>query len=204
MKQIQIVIPAACCLGIAVSPDTLVMLANVAGHTGYYSIGLLLQAMAVFMVFAGLFTSLGAASFDSASEARLLQKFSGPLPVYLPFVVRIFAVLFVSTGVLVSSGFVFNEVFWHRFPNFAFAFLLLAILCILHLTRIFVALHAQIWLVATAIFGMVLLIVYGLWSGEPMPQEAWKKMPGAGVVFLPFLLWIGMDLGFFPLAGTKT
>ncbi len=204
MKQIQIFIPAACCLGIAVSPDTLVMLANFAGHTGYYSIGLLLPAMAVFIVFAGLFTSLGAASFDSASEARLLQNFLGPLLVYLPFFIRIFAVLFVSTGVLVSSGFVFNEVFWHRFPNFAFAFLLLAILCILHLTRLSVALHAQIWLVVTAIFGIVLLIVYGLWSGEPIPQDAWKKMPGAGVVFLPFLLWIGMDLGFFPLAGKKT
>jgi hypothetical protein len=39
------------------------------------------------------------------------------------------AVVFLATGLLVSSGFAFNEIFVYWFPNFGFAYLFLAILC---------------------------------------------------------------------------
>jgi hypothetical protein len=205
MKLIQPFVPAALSLGIAMSPDTLVMLGNIAGHTGYLSIGLLLPAMAVFMVFAAMFARLEAHTADTASESRLIHDSFGALPVYLPFLVRVYAALFLSTGILVSAGFVFNEVFFPWFPNFGFAFLLLAGLLLIHLAPASSWSGIQVIFVLVVVLGMMLLMVPGLWGGEqPMPASPWKRVPDPGFVCLPFLLWIGMDLGFFAPSGRKT
>ena len=205
MKQIHPLVPAAMSLGIAMSPDTLVMLGNIAGHTGYYSIGLLLPAMAVFMIFAAMFARLDENGFYAASENRLFRRSIGSVPVYLPLVVRICATLFLSTGILVSAGFVFNEIFLYWFPSFGFAFLLLTGLLLLNLAPVSVGTVFQIFFVSVVVLGMMILLVFGLWTGDPQgPASPWKQVPDPGFVCLPFLLWIGMDLGFFAPSGRKT
>ena len=205
MKLFHPFVPAALSLGIAMSPDTLVMLGNIAGHTGYFSIGLLLLPMAVFMVFAAMFARLEEHNIDTASESRLIHKSFGALPVYLPLVVRICAALSLSTGILVSAGFVFNEIFFLWFPNFGFAFLLLAGLLMMHLAPVSRWAGIQVMFVLVVLLGMMLLMVPGLWTGDqPMPASPWKRVPDPGFVCLPFLLWIGMDLGFFASSGRRT
>jgi hypothetical protein len=205
MKPIHSLVPAALSLGIALSPDTLAMLGNIAGHTGYFSIVLLLPAMAVFLIFAAMFARLDENRCDTVAENRLIQRSLGSVPIYLPLVVRLCATLFLSTGILVSAGFVFNEIFFHWFPNFGFAFLLLAGLLLLNLAPVSMGTVFQVFFVSVVVLGMMILLVFGLWPGDPqMPATPWKQVPDPGFVCLPFLLWIGMDLGFFAPSGRKT
>ena len=204
MKPVQPLVPAALSLGVAMSPDTLVMLGNIAGHTGYYSIGLLLPAMTVFVVFAAMFARLDENGLDTAGENLLIRRSMGALPVYLPLVVRICATLFLSTGLLVSAGFAFNEVFFHWFPNFGFAFLLLSGLLLLNLAPVPLWTGFQVFLVSAVVLAMAGLLIPGLWTDmQPMPSSPWKTVPNPGFFCLPFLLWLGMDLGYFSPSGRK-
>jgi hypothetical protein len=80
----------------------------------------------------------------------------------LGFSALIGSTLFASTGILVTAGFTFNEVFYYRFPNFAFAFLLLAVIIAIHWCppKVYLRFHAVFVLIAVGC--LLFLGIYGM------------------------------------------
>jgi hypothetical protein len=79
---------------------------------------------------------------------------------------RIPFLLFVSTGMLVTAGFAFNEIFLYWFPNFLFAFILLILVAILNMSGQRYVYFSQSAFVLLTITGLLSLIVLGI-AGEP-------------------------------------
>lgn len=90
---------------------------------------------------------------------------------------RIPILLLAATGMLVTSGFVFNEIFVYWFPNFLFAFLLLAGLATVHL---FASRHVLIFqniLVFVTIGGLLVLGGLGVFA-EPAAVQSYSGTAG--------------------------
>ena len=73
--------------------------------------------------------------------------------------------LFGSTGILVTAGFTFNEVFYYRFPNFGFAYLLLTIAVVLLSLSSIVRTAVAVWTVVICATGLIVLTSFGLING---------------------------------------
>ncbi len=177
-NQIIRLTPLALGLGILISPDTLIRLGNFMGNTGWTGLVLLTAVMVVF-----LFLAPGVAG---QKKHRVWT--------YLPLTVKAFAATFLSTGVLVSSGFVFNEVFLYWFPNFGFAFLLLALVLAVHLYGIKTAYTTQVIWVSLTLISLLPLIISGLVSPDDLSPAFPDQLPGLSVFFVPLMLWVGVDL----------
>lgn len=188
-------IPIAWAMGIMLSPDTLALLGNFVGKTGWTGLGLILGSMVIFFIHAANYQTLN----QKVGETDFLMTRLGQLVVYLPWTTRSFAAIFLSTGILVSSGFVFNEVFFHWFPNFGFAFLLLGILLGIHLTGIPIGFKAQVLFVALTVAGLLILILTGIFSPGTQAVAPWLLIPDRSILFLALVLWVGFDLGAFGL-----
>lgn len=168
--------------GIMVSPDTLVRLGQFTGHTGLWGLGLLAGAMVLLF-----FTAPGAGAFAGRPGGRWT---------YLPLTVRCAAALFLPTGMLVSSGFVFNEVFVYWFPNFGFAFVLLFLVLAVSLLPVHAGLKCQVAFTGLCLACLVVLAIAGMagWEGRtghtllPLPPVSFP------VLALPLLLWVGIDM----------
>ncbi len=98
-----------------------------------------------------------------------------------------------ATALLVSSGYTFNEVFLYWFPNFGFAFLLLALLTVLQLFPERIILRAQLCFIAVCMGGLLFLSVYGLLQGGGTAAAAAAVESTAFTptsVALPLLLFV--------------
>ena len=73
--------------------------------------------------------------------------------------------LFGSTGILVTAGFTFNEVFYYRFPNFGFAYLLLTIAVVLLCLSSSVKTAVAVGTVVICATGLIVLTSFGLING---------------------------------------
>jgi len=179
-------------MGVLISPDTLVLLGNFMGKAGWKGLGLLAGTMILFFIQAANIKILNG-NYNIRSSLRnwdIIQS-------YLLFVTRLFAAIFLATGVLVSSGFVFNEVFLYWFPNFGFAFLLLFLILGIQLAGKQIHLICQIVFVGLAITGLLGIILKGMtMTGIP---DAFPPvvLPAWPVLFLPLLLWVGFELFLF-------
>jgi amino acid transporter len=195
-------IPITLAMGIMLSPDTLVLLGNIVGKTGWTGLVLIFASMVIFFIHAANFQNL---SQNTGETDFLMTRL-----VYIPWTTRGLATIFLSTGILVSSGFVFNEVFLHWFPNFGFAFLLLGILLGIHLTGIPMGLKAQVIFVTLTVAGLLTLILAGILTpgsqilGTQLlgsqPPGIQATAPGImiqdrSILFLALVLWVGFDLG---------
>lgn len=102
--------------------------------------------------------------------------------------------VFASTGLLVSAGYAFNEIFLYWFPNFAFAYLLLGTILAVNLAGPKPSAMVQMASTFTVVFGLVLLAAAGLLSksaegaATPTPTPSWPDL-AVGVVLL-----LGFDL----------
>ncbi len=188
-------IPIAWAMGIMLSPDTLALLGNLVGKTGWTALWLILGSMVIFFVHAANYQTLN----QKVRETDFLMTRLGQLVVYLPWTTRGFAAIFLSTGILVSSGFVFNEVFFHWFPNFGFAFLLLGLLLGIHLTGIPIGFKAQVIFIALTVAGLLVLILTGIFTQGTQAVAPWLLIPDRSILFLALVLWVGFDLGAFAL-----
>lgn len=166
-------------MGIPLSPDTMVLLGHFMGTSGWVGPGLL---AAVAALYAGVALNMRA---DPICPPR---PFS-----FLPLAVKGSTGLFLSTGILVSSGFVFNEVFLYWFPNFGFAFLLLAIVLAIQLSGTDTAIKAQILFTGLTLTCFLILIFSGLGRSEAASSQA-SSAPGMTAISLPLLLFVGFDL----------
>jgi hypothetical protein len=96
-----------------------------------------------------------------------------------------------SAGLVVSAGFVFNEVFVYWFPNFAFASILLASITLLNIFGKKPALVTQVITLAAASIGLLILTGAGLFnlSGARSTFEMsvnfdYRYLAAAGLVLL--------------------
>jgi hypothetical protein len=189
-------ITASLALGWALSPDVLVRLGNGAGAGG----GVYLAALAL----AALLSALAALvirhpALRGAARFGPLGLFSpgpGDLPLAaLTLAVRLGTALLLSTGMLVSAGYTFNEVYLNWFPNFAFSFMLLAGILLLHLAGERAASAAQPVFILLTFACLLALLLRGAsvatgagagaaWvGGAPWPHAA---LLGAPLLFLGY------------------
>ena len=183
-------------LGWMVSPDALVRLG--AGFAENQTLFLAAMVLAVLLIARG--TSLvrhpELRSDGRCSQTGLLIQGIGRLPA-VSFILasRFTLVLILPTALLVSAGFAFNEIFLYWFPNFGFAFLLLAAIALLHLAGERFALAVQPFLVTICLGCLLLLCLAGLGgsaSSRPVSMET-------GINFTPevmggaLLLFLGTD-----------
>lgn len=103
---------------------------------------------------------------------------------------RFTLVLILPTALLVSAGFAFNEIFLYWFPNFGFAFLLLAAIALLHLVGERFALAVQPFLVTICFACLLLLCIAGLGGpagNRPISVDTGFSPELAGGALLLFL-----------------
>ncbi len=179
-------------MGVLLSPDSLVLLGRFMGRTGWAGLALLAGGMLLFLFFAANVRAL-----TPPQPTRTSLSSWDAAGIYLLFTTRLFAVLFLATGVLVSSGYVFNEVFLYWFPNFGFAFLLLFLVLAVQLTGRQIPLIGQMVFVGLTISGLLVIILKGITAAETGPVSLPVSFPKWPVMFLPLLLWVGFELGLY-------
>jgi hypothetical protein len=101
-----------------------------------------------------------------------------------------------GTGILVTAGFSFNETFLYWFPNFAFAFLLLGAIVLLHVAGQRWVQMAQVLFMAVALAGLLLISLIALTrsAGGPTSQTATPLLPSLPQWAPILLLFVGLDL----------
>ncbi|MCG8618102.1 MAG: hypothetical protein MI802_17960 [Desulfobacterales bacterium] len=180
--------------GILISPDTLVRLGQFTGYTGLWGMGILALAMVLFVYL-----------------IPGMERQSGPpasVWTYLPLTVRAVAAVVLPTGVLVSSGFVFNEIFLYWFPNFGFAFLLLFLILAVNIMPVETGLKFQMGVVGVGLGSLLILVIAGLaGAGESHAASKYTLLPlplvPLPVLFFPLLLWVGADISGIVRAGIR-
>jgi hypothetical protein len=193
--------------GIMVSPDTLAMVGQFFGQTGGYGFFLIGLAAVIYLFLNSQYTVLNALEKRTKTDFQTIGYTTESLFSSILIGIKITAVLFLSTGLLVSAGFVFNEIFIYWFPNFGFAFILLGILIAVQFLSDRYINGLQILLVSISITGIVLIIFAGLAispgheivNGSSLTSI---KPLNAGTIVIPFLFFIGLDMG-YTAAGPK-
>ncbi len=177
-------------LALALSPDILVLVGRIWSGGG---------------LLGGFSLCLGASAFLAA-----ILGSRPPGAVFSPpgrglglvrLVLKSAALVLLSAGALVSSGFAFNEIFVYWFPNFGFAFLLLALLFGLQFLDQGTIMRIQTVMCLVPAAGLVLLIFLGMVKSGPdlflavreSPPMDVGRLPGA--LILSFLVFTGIDLG---------
>ena len=181
-------------MGLFVSPEALV----IQGHlTGLNGVGFIV-ALALAIALHGLnATSLGRADGAPAGEIQLLTSVWGPFTAsMLLLMARPALAVCLATAVLVTSGFVFNEVFLYWFPNFGFAALVLSILLIVNLAGPLTAAAAQVLFTATAVAGLAGIAGIGLISWGQAPQAPVVTVAGTTPhsIGLAVIAFVGYDM----------
>ncbi len=183
--------------GLMLTPDTLTLLGNLVGmHQGYIVVWLLLGAC-VYVLNARSYRALFNRPGPHADISTSYQTAWGDLPALLiPLSGRLVTTVIASTGLLVTAGFVFNEVFIYWFPNFAFAFILLGVLMTIQLFGPSVAGIFQVGFSAIAIAGLILLSISGLVTtpADLADKADYGATFDLRALFLTLWLWIGFDL----------
>jgi amino acid transporter len=183
-------------LGLIYSPDHLRLWGNLAGSLGPF--------FWIAVLFAAILYSSTAVSYsriEGSANGRgyltALNEWGGVPAVALLLSSRLVLLLGVSTGILVTAGFVFNEVFVYWFPNFAFAFLMLALVAITHLFGYSAAERLQSGLLTVTLGGLIILILAGF--GQPGQYSVFEAVQHTKTVPVLFsgalLLFVGCDLG---------
>lgn len=186
-------------MGFMMSPESLTILGNYMGQAGIPFVGALLLAGVFYMITAHTFHKAFSLFSGPAGEALLIRQVLGRIPAAVfPLSARVTFALFASTAMLVTAGFVFNEVFVYWFPNFTFAYLLLGFLLVMNLLGQAFAEKLQVFSIIAVLTGLFALSVIGLAteptiSVEHMKSSTLSLFP-AGMYAM--LLFIGFDLAF--------
>lgn len=190
------IIAASLSLGWMLSPDVLVRLGNgIAENRTLYlaALGLaaLLAALAVSLIRHPELRTNG-----RCSQTGLLIQGIGRLPAMaLILTSRISLTLLLPTGLLVTAGFAFNEIFLYWFPNFGFAYLLLGLLTLLQLAGERIAKMAQPLFAGIVLVCMLILCLAGLGgpaSSNPVSVDIGFTFT-APVLAGSLLLFLGID-----------
>jgi amino acid transporter len=197
MMTTKHLIAMAWMMGMFFSPEALFLHGKMAGLSGYgfvlpLGVGLVLHWMNG--------TAAGQDGFTITApdaEIRLLKDTWGPLAAALLLLMaRPVAAVCLATAVLVTSGFVFNEVFLYWFPNFGFAALVLGGLLLVNIIGPQAAAALQLTLASIAIIGLAGISIVGLlaWGQAPhVPQKA-ALVANSQSVGLALMAFVGYDM----------
>lgn len=191
------IVSVALVMGFMLSPESLVLLGNFAGIAGIYFLAVILLAVIFHMLTALSYGELFALYPGQEGEACFIRAALGPVPAILfPVCSRIVTALCISTGIIVTAGFVFNEVFLYWFPNFAFAFLLLGFLMMINLLGRGIAEKFQIFFVTLALSGLLFLSAFALIRSGNAPSMLEDIRPAMNLKIgsIGLLLFLGFDL----------
>lgn len=194
------VISIAMAMGLMLSPESLILLGNNMGTAGVAFLAAILLAVLVQISTALSYGGLFAHFQGPGSEAELIKKALGPIPaIVFPLASRVVLTICISTGMLATTGFIFNEVFLYWFPNFTFAFLLLGFLLAINLLGQKVSERFQVFFVMVVILGLIFLSVVGLAGSGNAPSITTEVSPALNfrTVLLGLVLFIGFDLAGF-------
>ncbi len=145
-------------------PESLVIIGNTTGRLGWMILPFLVGVTLVFTVGNRLLAHSALPS-GIGSEFFILSEAIGKVSATaLSFASSLPLVVLVATGLLVTSGYTFNEVFLYTFPNFGFAFLLLFFLTILQLFPEKIIHRALIWFTIFTAGGLLILGLYGAFN----------------------------------------
>lgn len=177
-------------LGLLLAPHALALLGNLAGAYQYFFF--------IWLALAAWLYWVNAQSINQVFDASQ-TSYPGNLRMVLIWILtasRLVSAITLSTVLLVTAGFVFNETFVYWFPNFAFAFILLGGVLAVHLWSRDTAQKLQVGAVLFLLLGLVSLITMGLWGYNG--QRAFTV--GMAAAFKPhgiastLLLFAGFDL----------
>ena len=184
-------------MGLILSPLNFAALGNTAGLTGRYFPIVLLSVLAVHLLTAQSYQTLFSTGPGEGRETSPALSKTDPFLVLL-LGSRISLAICVVPLILVSAGFIFNELFLYWFPNFGFSYGILIILLLLNLLSEKAVLRTQIFLVGIALVGIWLISMIGLWSALSSPGAVKSPSPGSGPAFsgitTALLLFVGFDL----------
>lgn len=188
-------IPTSLALSWMLSPDALILQGNGAGlyeNTFYFvlTVGFLLAVGCI-----SLFQHQALGTY-AGNTFSCLTETTGIFPATtLILATRASLVLFLPTGILVTAGFTFNEIFLYWFPNFGFSFILLFFVLMLHLAGRKTALAIQPLLIGTAFSGLLFLSLYGL-TDHPLSNPEQPELSLSNILSIPagaLLLFLGFD-----------
>ncbi len=182
----------ALCLSILVSPETQALLGNGFGMNGWWMVVALFFTMGIQLL---TIKACRVATEENSNEVSSLAAVIGqPLALFFPLAGRVFFFMSLSTILLVTAGFIFNEVFFYWFPNFAFAFLLLGVIVAVNLVGRGLASVLQVSAVILALLSMLVLVGVGLFAGESGTLAAGAPEYAMRGFLLPLFMMVGVDL----------
>lgn len=153
-------------LGWVLSPQALVLASNHAGIGGISAIMALLVGL--------LISSLGVTL--TKSQAKEMQH--SPIILFIQTSKDLAAThsltIFLSTGMLVTAGFTFNETFLYWFPNFGFSAILLAIILVIHLIGDKAVKLSQKVFISFSVLSLLTIIIAGLLSHSELSQKSFQ------------------------------
>lgn len=196
-------------LGLLYSPENLILVGNLAGSSGAAIVMLFIAGAFLYWQLATTYGNMLARRPKPTTELDNLSLLISKLPAaVLALSGRLALALCMATAALVASGFIFNEVFFNRFPNFAFAFLLLGLILGIQLLGGKPKQVFQVTMVSVAIGGLVVLSAAGfkIWIENipiiftPTVIPPLKSITGVLMVFVGFelLLYARKDAARYP------
>lgn len=204
-------LPLALGCGWLLCPEALVIAGNAAGHMGWFTLPLLAIAALMFSSSNRLLCNPHIPAVPG-KEFVILQKSVGKFPAAALLIASCLPLtILAATALLVTSGYTFNEVFVYWFPNFGFAFLLLALLTIVQFFPEKTIHRLQFSFVTLAAGGLLLLALYGTFNSAKPISEILQPpdhfSPGSAATLL--LLFTGSTIflekqqpsGLVPAAG---
>ncbi len=177
--------------GMMASPDTFVRTGKFLGQSGFLGLFLII----LFAVFYILILKTGSDQFSTN-----FQNHSDFAAIFA-FLIKFIALNFIATSLLVTSGFVFNEVFLYWFPNFGFAFILLGVLLGIQFLPQRTIRFIQIILVFIPVTILIILSIAGFLNAPAQNyiSEYWAldgvDIKHTSFFLTPLLFFIGFDLG---------
>lgn len=181
---------------IVVSPEVQVVLGNGMGMVGWL-FPLSLALVAILHLFTlQVYGDIYGGRYRQDNEYAFLSAAFGPwLPLFTSLASRFVFMVCVATISLVTAGYVFNEVFVYWFANFAFAFLLLGLVLVLHLAGRSWALKVQNILVIVVLAVVAVLVASALPTATPLPAGGGIDFQVRGLL-LPFFMIVGFECAF--------
>lgn len=190
----QIVIPSVFAASIMLSPDTLVLQGNIIGKAG-------LAGFAFIVLSALFYSNLVSTLSEYIFPASHTHSRSDGWVTMLLYYSKMAVTVFFSTGLLVSAGFIFNEVFVYWFPNFGLAFLALGVLVAIQFLGTKNILRFQIIFSVAALIGFAVLILAGIFQWGYIKTDVTEQLPenvgnlSISTLLPAVLLFLGIDIG---------
>jgi hypothetical protein len=190
------------------APHSLALHGNLAGQWGRWLPLGLMAAAGVYLVFVHAPWQPPEFATPAVPEIGSPRSWMGGGISILALGAQLLTALAGGTGLLVTAGFSFNETFLYWFPNFAFAFLLLGAIVLLHVVGQRWVQRLQVLFMAVALGGLLLLSLVALApsAGGPAPSAGMPPLPSPFKWAPVLLLFVGLDLArLTPLAdGAQT